>query len=315
MTEAERARKLLRRLAIGCVVLLLAISMLSAFLRLTRAGLGCDDWPRCYGQALAAQQRGEAAAFAEQALVPVARLAHRIAASAALLVIVLMLWIALAIRPRVRLTVALAASLLALALALAVLGRWSSAARLPAVAIGNLAGGFLMIAVAWQLARAPASADRLQLPAALRFVFGVGGFLLLLQIAAGAIVSAGYAGMACPDLWTCDSHGLSWHALDPFVEPRLAGPGRGNPAGALLQQTHRIGAVIVALLLVPLALVAWRRGARLAPSIVLVLLAAEGALGAAIVLLGLPLSLALAHSLVAGILLAACLDLALAPVP
>lgn len=315
MTEAARLQKLLRGLAIGCLVLLLAISTLSAFLRLTRAGLGCDDWPQCYGQTLAAQQRGEGDTFVEQPLVLAARFAHRIAASAALLVIVLMLWIASSIRPRVRRAVVLAALLLVLAVMLAVLGRWSGAARVPAVAIGNLAGGLLMIALCWQLARAPGGADPIRRATALRVAFGAAACMLLLQIASGAMVSAGYGGRACPDLWTCDAHGLSWRALDPFVAPRLSGAGFGNPDGAVLQQVHRLGAVAVALLLAPLALAAWRLGARLEALLVLGLLVAQGALGASLVAFGLPLPLALIHSLVSGVLLAACLDLALARPP
>nr|HET7860720.1 COX15/CtaA family protein [Caldimonas sp.] len=309
MSEPDRLARLLRRVALGLVVLLLAVSTLSAFLRVSRAGLGCADWPACYGRALVAQQRGEAAP-AEGEPVLIARLAHRVAASVALVLILLMLAIALAQRPRARSAVAMTALLLVLAVALAVLGRWSSAARIPAVTIGNLVGGFVMIALAWQLARAPSSADHGQPTTALRAAFAVAFGALLVQVALGGLVSAGYAGLACPDLRSCGAQ-ATWRALDPFAEPNLAGAGSGNVDGALLQQAHRAGAVLVALLVAPLAVVAWRRGMRGRAATVLALLAVQGALGAALVVYRLPLPLALAHNLASAVLLAACLDLAL----
>jgi cytochrome c oxidase assembly protein subunit 15 len=294
-------------------VLLLAVSTLSAFLRVSRAGLGCADWPACYGQALAAQQRGEPAPAVESALVLLARVAHRVAASVALVLILLLLAVALALRPRSRRAVAVAALLLALAVALAVLGRWSSAPRLPAVTIGNLVGGFLTIALAWQLARAPAPSDLAQPTVAVRSLSAIAVAALLVQVALGGLVSAGVAGLACPELSSCDVQAASWRALDPFAEPTLAGGGIGNVDGALLQQAHRIGAVLVVLLVLPTALLAWQRGMRARAVVVVALLAVQGALGAALVVYRLPLPLALAHNLASALLLAACLDLALSP--
>jgi cytochrome c oxidase assembly protein subunit 15 len=182
------------------------------------------------------------------------------------------------------------------------------------VTIGNLIGGFVMIALAWQLALAPAAADRRRGALALRAGFGVAVLALLLQIALGGLASAGYAGLACPDLWRCDASGASLRAFDPFLEPTLAGPGIGSVDGALLQRTHRLAAVLVALLVLPLALAAWRRGGRAGALVVLALLA-QGALGAGLVAFALPLPLALAHNAASAVLLAACLQLALPPAP
>jgi len=313
LSERKRLGDLLRRVALALLVLLLAISTLSAFLRVSRAGIGCADWPACYGRALAAQQQGEPEPAVESALVPVARLAHRVAASASLLLILFLLAIALALKPRSPRAIATAVLLLALASALAVLGRWSSAARVPAVTIGNLVGGCIMIALAWQLARAPARGDAVQATPALRVAFGVAVVALLMQVALGGLASAGYAGLACPDLWSCEAHASSWRALDPFTEPKLAGAGQGSVDGALLQQVHRIGAVVVALFVLPLALVAWLRGVRARATVVVTLLLVQCALGAALVVWRLPLPLALAHNLASALLLAACLDLGIAP--
>ena len=48
----------LRKVALACAALVLAITSLSAFLRLSASGLGCEPWPQCYGQSLRDRQQG-----------------------------------------------------------------------------------------------------------------------------------------------------------------------------------------------------------------------------------------------------------------
>ena len=61
MSLTDRRLHVLRRLALLCAVMVLAVTSLSAFLRLSKAGLGCADWPACYGQDLRHLQQGIAA--------------------------------------------------------------------------------------------------------------------------------------------------------------------------------------------------------------------------------------------------------------
>lgn len=312
MDDSERRGRLLRRMALLCLLLVLVITSLSAFIRLSKAGLGCADWPACYGRALRQHQQGVAVAAEEQAATAAARLAHRVVASAALLLAVVMAMTALSSQPRHWREGRLALALLALALFLAVLGRFSSGVRAPAVAIGNLLGGFLMAALAWQLARS-AGRPAPQRPAPLRVWARLGIALLLLQVSLGGLVSAGFAGLACPRLADCAVQGLPWSALDPWREPLLDATRPGNAAGALLQQAHRIGALVVAALLLALGIAALRAGRRVAGGALLGLVGVQLALGATLVVAALPLPVALAHNLVAALLLAALFDLAFAP--
>ena len=311
MNDSAHRLRLLRRMALLCVALVLVITSLSAFLRLTQAGLGCADWPQCYGRALAAQQHGAPPAADEARATALARLAHRLVASAALLLIVVMAMTCLATRPAWWRAGRLALALLALALLLALLGRFSSGARVPAVAIGNLLGGFLMLALAWLLVRDTAPQAAAAPP--LRALARLGIVLLLVQIALGGLVSAGLAGRACAELLGCTTTGLPWQALDPWREPLLDAARPGHVAGALLQQVHRLGAVLVVGLLLPLGLVAWRRGPRRTGAVLLGLLALQLALGVGLVVHDLPLALALGHNLVAALLLATLFDLARTP--
>lgn len=305
MDDSERRAALLRRMGWGVLALVLAIAALSAFIRLDRAGLGCADWPACYGRALSltpARPSGEGAGVAA------ARLVHRVVASAALVVVLLIAMTSLAARPRRWQEVRWALGLLALVLGLAALGRFSAHARLPAVALGNLLGGFLMAVLAWRLAREAGrpSSPATPLARASRLAF----FVLLAQAALGGLVSAGYAGLACPG-WACQTADLPWHAFDPWREPVLGVA--GNIAGARLQLAHRTGAAIVGVVLVVLAIAAWRGGRRAAAVALLGLLAVQFALGVALVVGRLPLPAALAHNAVALLLLLAVTELASPP--
>ena len=99
MNHLERRHTLLRRMATLCVVLVLTITSISAFIRLSNAGLGCSDWPQCYGSKLRQAQQGiETKAVDSPAIVTV-RLLHRATAVAALVVIITMMMVCFSAKP------------------------------------------------------------------------------------------------------------------------------------------------------------------------------------------------------------------------
>jgi heme a synthase len=204
----------------------------------------------------------------------------------------------------------MALGLLALAVFLAILGRWTTDARVPAVMLGNLLAGFAMFALCCRLA---ASAHQEPVGATAPDRVGrwarVGLALLVAQLVLGGLVSAGHAGLSCPQLLTCDIASGSWRLLIPWHETPVDVADPVNPAGALVHGLHRAGAVVVAAVLLPLGVAAWRRGRRAGAAVIL-LLVLQAMLGALLVLGGLPLSIALAHNVVAALLLAAVLGLA-----
>lgn len=305
MATPDRRLPLLRRMALLCAALMLATITLSAFMRLSQAGLGCPDWPACYGQNLRALQQGTAAAPAGHA-VAAARLAHRVVASLALVLALLMVAATLATRPLLRREGRLALALLVLALALAALGIATPGARLPAVALGNLLGGFAMLALCWRLAAAGAAHSGAPGLGA----WGVAGLVLLSsQVALGALLSASYAALACTDLADCSrlvqAAAWDWQALNPWREPVLAATAAApDPGGALVSLAHRAGALVVLPMLALLGTLAWRRGRRGAGAALLALVALQVALGLFIVAAGLPLAPVLLHNAVAALLLA-----------
>lgn len=249
-----RRRGLVRPLALIGVALMLCVIALSAYMRLSQAGLGCAGWPECQGRVL--HEAAQMVAAPDAPGVAVARRVHRVAASAVLLLTLILTLVALAARPRLWQVGWLALALLLAALALAVLGVLAGGATLPAVVLGNLLGGFAMLALSWRLFSAAGGAF---VPAAgLRRWARLGLLLVVLQIALGGLVSATYGASACDGWAECADAALragwDWRFLDPWSANELDRVVPLQPRGAWLQWLHHLG---VLLLFPVLTMVAW----------------------------------------------------------
>lgn len=310
MSLTDRRHHILRRLALLCAALVLAVTSLSAFIRLSKAGLGCADWPACYGQELRRLQQGTPASDDAQTATAAARLVHRIAASTALLLVIVMVLICFGSQPLLVREGLLSLALLGLALFLAVLGVWSSAPRVPAVAMGNLLGGFFMLALCVRLAMRRETA----LAGVPRAWAVAAALLLTLQVALGGLVSASLSGLSCTGWSDCGLRetlqAAGWAGLDPWREPVLGPAPEVNQAGAFAHSLHRHAGLLLVLLSLPLALLAWRRGRRRSAIVLSLLIGAQLVVGVALSALGLPLAVALLHNLLAAALLATLLTLA-----
>jgi len=149
---ADRRLITLRRLAWAGVLLMLAVTSASAWLRLAQPRPGCFDWPACRSA-----DRPTAAAVAPAVLgapttLAVVRGTHRGAATLMLVVVLAVAALALARPPRRWAVGRLALVLLGLALALSALGIITPGSRAAGVLLGNLLGGLLMLALSWRLA-------------------------------------------------------------------------------------------------------------------------------------------------------------------
>lgn len=185
-------QRLLRRLAAGCVLLMLVVTTASAWLRLAQPRPACDDWPHCR---IAAEGEQLVAPAAGPALQAAARGVHRVAATA-VLVLLLALLVLAARQPSEPAVIAHALALLALALALAALGVVTPRSTSIAVLLGNLIGGLLMLALAWRLLRRlQGAATRRALP---RVLAALTAACWLLQAASGAVSGAGQGAAVAP---------------------------------------------------------------------------------------------------------------------
>lgn len=302
LDETSRLRGI-ERLALALTALSIAVVILSASMRLDAAGLGCADWPACYGQLLAREP--QVLEFG------VMRMLHRIAATASLLLACLLVWRSL--RPRPLRPVAFYSSLLLmLMLALSALGIWSSDPRLVLVGFLNIMGGLGLVSFSWRVVLACAGAQSAAAfgqpaaPPSRAMRLGVAG--LSLTVVLGAWLGASYAAVACTSFPACD--GRWWPkadvlpALNPFVR-LVAAPMPGDPGGVMLHLLHRYSAVGTFLLLGGAAIQALRLEAtRTAARVLLALLVVELCLGALAVLSGLKLWLVVSHDVCTAALLA-----------
>lgn len=277
-------------------ILMVVIILLSAHMRLTGAGLGCTDWPACYGDNLAG-------------LAPPhpgwVNATHRIAASTmgfTALIIASLAWRRRRVAPGDFMP---ALALLGLTAFLAVLGKWTHDPRLPAVALGNLLGGLGMLALLWRLhlGYAPQHAAS---PSLRKWVLlGLG--LLIAQIALGGMVSASFAALSCTGSAGCG--GWLQHASLADFNPLqvLSVPQEGNfmpgEAQQTLHMTHRFSALLVFFYLAWLGTCLIREKLRRSGMLLIAALTLQVALGISAAAFGLPLFLVLLHNAVAAFLL------------
>ena len=316
---------LFRRLALAGVVLTLAVVILGAWVRLSAAGLGCPDWPGCYGHlsAESAAENADAinAAFPQRPFEyhkAVKEMVHRYFASGLGLLILALAGLALANRGDPRQPVVLPVALVGLVILQGLLGMWTVTLLLkPLIVVLHLIGGLSTLSLLAWLAMHPASASERALPgnSGLRTLAGAGLLMLALQIVLGGWTSSNYAALACPDFPTCQNRW--WPEMDvkdAFVLWRglgidYEGGVLDHPARVAIHFVHRLGAIAAALTLGALSFLAWRRGAtpavRTAGIVLGVVLIAQLILGPVMVVRALPLSLATAHNAVAALLLLA----------
>jgi heme a synthase len=288
-----------RSLLLFTTGLAFAVVLLGAYVRISDAGLGCPDWPGCYGQ-LTPWQASEAisAAHASDPLGPVSsakawkEMLHRYLAGGlglSILAIFLLAWRRLPPARRV-----LPSGLLALLLVQALLGMWTVTQQLkPLIVVAHLLGGMATLAVlAWLLWRERPVATSIQAP----FLLARGLLLLVLtQITLGGWVSANGAALVCPDLPTCQ--GAWWPAADFAAGFSLSHPLGGLTTNALtaIHLLHRLGAVLV-LAAVLLLAAKLAKSSVAAAATLLVIAGGQFLLGVANVLFALPLPLAVAHN-------------------
>lgn len=304
-----------RALLLAASVLALFVIGLGAYVRLSDAGLGCPDWPGCYGHLVGVPAAGHELAaaaihFPGQAVdtgKAWTEMSHRYAAGTLGL---LVLGIAISAWRRQRRLVAAENGLLLLIVLQAALGMWTVTLLLkPVIVTLHLLGGMATWGTLVHLLRRE---TRGKLPRRSHFGHLALG-LVFLQIGLGGWVSSNYAALACNQFPTCLS-GEWWPATEfgpGFTLLReLGSTASGEPlsfaALTAIHLAHRLGALLVLLVVGAYGLRCLRRGAA-GGKLIVGALALQISLGIANVLLQLPLPLAVAHNLGAAALLGALL--------
>lgn len=308
-----------RKLTLIALLLTALVITLGALTRLLDAGLGCPDWPTCYGQLTPPASSESSEHIGLDSGKAWMEMIHRYAAGLLGLIILF-----LAIKAERAATLSstcrwLTRSLLALVIVQALFGMWTVTLKLqPQVVTLHLLGGMLLLALLWSLWHSLSPTNRIRLPSVFKRSAQLVLVLLCIQIALGGWTSSQYAGLACPDFPTCQGQWLpdmklnEAFQLSKFTDANHEGGLLTLDARATIQVVHRLVALLLTVSIVSLCLVLWRfNKLRLSLAVLLGATVIQISLGIANAVLLLPLPLALAHNTGAALLLLCLLDLCL----
>lgn len=317
----------IRRLALIGAVLCLGVVVLGGYTRLSDSGLGCPDWPGCFGHIA---PTGNAEHYASDLDVRKAwvEMIHRYFASTLGLLCVIIAVLSVRARHERGVNVWLAVFLVPLVVFQGLLGMWTVTLLLkPLIVTGHLVGGlttFALLLWLWLSMRARrqpvdgysvlAGNTLVESGSRARLFAGLALVALAIQIFLGGWTSSNYAAVACPDLPQCQAQWVpEADYQDAFVLWRglgisYAGGVLDHPARVAIHFTHRVGAVVASLLLLLAAFFAARGlgpGPRWAGLWVVAALGFQVSVAVFMVLRAFPLELAAAHNAGAALLVAA----------
>jgi len=340
MTKHNKDGKILRRLVLTSLLLAIVVIGLGAYTRLTHAGLGCPDWPTCYGlinvpetslQIAAAEQ-----AFPQRPVEPAKawnEMIHRYFAGSLGLLIAAIALFSIKLRfsnsTKISYPVLLPLCILCVVIFQAALGMWTVTLKLmPIVVMAHLLGGFTTLCLLFLLylrikakgvnAKGSNLVDS-QLKKYSSYAF-LGITILTAQIALGGWTSSNYAAMSCVELPICQGDWLanlsfeqSFDLIPPSKESYEFGHLDHNER-LTIHVSHRLGAIITGVFLAWLAIVVFLKARnhsiKSAAIILLGLLIIQISLGISNIWFSLPLKVAVAHNVVAACLMLSLIALA-----
>lgn len=313
----------MKKLVLVSIFLALVVIILGAYTRLTDAGLGCPDWPGCYGQLLVPQteQLIDAAnqAYPERPVEAEKawnEMIHRyFAAGLGFLILVISISAALRKLSGKAGPVKLPFLLLVLVCFQGALGMWTVTLNLlPVVVMAHLLGGFTVLSCLFLLYirmtpyRIPGGDADIRRYAK----YGVIGIVLLIgQIALGGWTSANYASLACTTLPICEGNwAAKFDLMGAFSIPAAENYEFGVHSyeeRMTMHVLHRFGAIVVFLYFCWLAVALYNKAnsgmVKRMVVLMIIVLAVQIGLGISNVVYTLPLTVATMHNAVAACLL------------
>jgi cytochrome c oxidase assembly protein subunit 15 len=310
--------KLLPLLTTFALLLALCVVMLGAYTRLTDAGLGCPDWPGCYGH-LVLPKTNLDKVQANYPSIPLetrkawTEMVHRYAAGFLGLLIIVIAFLTFKPSRARKMPWQIPLLLLAVLVFQALLGMWTVTLQLlPLVVMGHLLGGMVLVVLLCYFRLQLWGKGRLYQPYLRIWIF-LAAVIVFLQIALGGWVSSNYAGLACIGFPQCN--GIWWPSLHWQQAFSFSAIGANYQGGLLnsdaritMQFVHRMGAFItfsyIFLLCIGLLRFTTHKLLRFWAGMALFLVCLQFLLGVVNVVFLLPLPVAVLHNGVALLLLA-----------
>ena len=310
-------RPLSYKLSLIAVVLAFTVVLLGAYTRLVDAGLGCPDWPGCYGFISVPDEQHEldiaieayphAPVEAEKAWP---EMIHRYFAGSLGLLVAALAVIGFINRSKNEQPLILSYSLLGIIIFQAALGMWTvTLGLLPIIVMGHLLGGFITLTLLLLLFLNIRHNNPVAWASSIRTLALLGVIIVFLQIMLGGWTSTNYAAIICTDFPTCQGNlipPLDFSGAFTVTTEGLnnyQGGHLGNDARVTIQWLHRLGALITTCYLLFLIFKLVTNGWKKFAGWLLLVLAAQVTLGISNVIFSLPLPVAVAHNGVAVLLL------------
>ena len=308
----------IKNLSLFGICLAFVVIALGAWTRLVDAGLGCPDWPGCYGFVVFPTNEAEIAiAEARYPTFPydinkaIPEVVHRYFAAALGFLAIIMVYYSFKqnenknIRPwTIGLLIFICCQGLFGYLTVSLL-------LLPIIVTAHLFGGFTTLTLFFLIFLMSGKFDILEKMAIpkLKTISGVALVVLLFQIFLGVWTSTNYASLACADFPTCQGTYMpemdfkNGFNLNQEVGPNYLYGLLDNPSRVAIHYSHRVSAILVTLVFLILISKLWFSNAAPLASTIGILLITQISLGIINVVYVLPLYVAIAHNLIAALLL------------
>ncbi len=310
----------IKNLSLFGICLAFVVIALGAWTRLVDAGLGCPDWPGCYGFVVFPTNEAEIAlAEARYPTFPydinkaIPEVVHRYFAAALGFLAIIMVYYSFKQNENKnirRWTI----GLLIFICCQGLFGYLTvSLLLLPIIVTAHLFGGFTTLTLFFLIFLMSGKFDILEKMAIprLKTIAGIALAVLLFQIFLGVWTSTNYASLACADFPTCQGTYIpemdfkNGFNLNQEVGPNYLYGLLDNPSRVAIHYSHRVSAILVAVVFLILISKLWFSNAAPLASTIGILLLTQISLGIINVVYVLPLYVAIAHNLVAALLLLA----------
>ena len=308
----------IKNLSFFGICLAFVVIALGAWTRLVDAGLGCPDWPGCYGFVVFPTNEAEIAlAEARYPTFPydinkaIPEVVHRYFAAALGFLAIIMVYYSFKQnenRNIRRWTI----GLLIFICCQGLFGYLTvSLLLLPIIVTAHLFGGFTTLTLFFLIFLMSGKFDILEKMAIpkLKTIAGIALVVLLFQIFLGVWTSTNYASLACADFPTCQGSYMpemdfkNGFNLNQEVGPNYLYGLLDNPSRVAIHYSHRVSAILVTIVFLILISKLWFSNAAPLASTIGILLLTQISLGIINVVYVLPLYVAIAHNLVAALLL------------